>query len=811
MFSEVAPKHWAAGLPVIPLKPREKMPWLNAWQTYGLKMPEVEEQNRWLGDFAEGNIGLPLGPCSGLVALDLDSEDPRVARILDQMLPYTPWTRVGQKGSVRIFRYTEERTTRIKGENGDVICEILARGTQIVLPPSIHPKTQMSYTANCELVDVLDRIVPLPRDFETHLRQALIDGGIKLSSRGSVQVTKWVPAGGRDSALVAMAGLLARGVLKGERTLMEACNEAAAWVVGFTENVAGDPMDPSKASEKVMEFVRRDVLEHARVLPTGWDHGLGDQEKIEAKKYFGEEVEEWTVEEYLTHLTDQFAEIPRDNQASRATVVDLVLGKLAKSQHMGDLQKEIILQFIYNGNSRLLSMASMRKRIKELSGTGIEGFDHTQVAKHLMAEIERYGEVRFESGHFYQWAGSHWRQMSDTDILKVLAEEFGHLQAARKHSDHKGILQVASNLVPRGLKTWDVPGINFANGYLTLDMELKEHDPSFGARYVMPYRYVPNEGAPLRLLGFLDQCWGEDEDYADKVQAFRQALASTMFGLAPKYSRAICLFGPAKTGKSTLKNVVQGLVPDDVLCSVPPQDWGDRFLPTAMMGKLLNFCGELSEKDLIAGDKFKMIVEGEELNGQLKGGQIFRFRPLCAHWFASNHLPRTRDTSAGFNRRWLFLHFTSIVRDGQKIVDLDKLIVSEEREAIAAWAVSAVVDLMRQQEYTLPASHKYLISEVAATNNSVAHFLMSGGVLVHGLPGNVDCSVRTSEKALYTQYYAFCKVVANAMPVQLKRFRLILQELTSEQAFEFKIERSTDGSEEPWYYGITIATKKEQT
>jgi len=227
-----------------------------------------------------------------------------------------------------------------------------------------------------------------------------------------------------------------------------------------------------------------------------------------------------------------------------------------------------------------------------------------------------------------------------------------------------------------------------------------------------------------------------------------------------------------------------------------------------MHGKLVNFCGELSETAMIAGERFKSIVEGELMPGQFKGRDIFQFRPQCAHWFASNHLPRTRDTSAGFNRRWLFLHFTHQVADGQKIIGLAEHILAEEQEAIAAWAVPAIEDLMRNQDYTLPRSHMDLISEVAAQNNSTRHFLMSGAVKVHAPSGNVDYSVRTSEKALYGLYYAFCKVQANAQPVQLKRFRLIMQELQNEIGFALKIESSPTGGEEGWYYGLTVADGK---
>jgi putative DNA primase/helicase len=54
-----------------------------------------------------------------------------------------------------------------------------------------------------------------------------------------------------------------------------------------------------------------------------------------------------------------------------------------------------------------------------------------------------------------------------------------------------------------------------------------------------------------------------------------------------------------------------------------------------------------------------------------------------AHWFASNHLPGTRDPSKGFTRRWVFLEFNEIIPDGKKIPDFDKIILNEEREQIA--------------------------------------------------------------------------------------------------------------------------------
>lgn len=809
MFRDHAAAYWAAGLPAIPLRPAQKMPIPNAWQTFATMLPDAETQADWLSRYGDGNMGLVLGPQSGMVAIDIDTTDENLIEVIRSVTPPPMWIRRGKKGAVWMYKFSGEKTSRIKGEDGQTIVEILSTATQVVLPPSIHPDTRLPYVADGDLVALKDQLPALPQDFETKLRSALMAAGVKLQTRGAVKITTWVPAGGRDSALVGVCGLLAREVIKGERTLKEALAEAQQWVIGYTENVIGDPIDPAKASTKVLDFLRRDIVEQGRVLPPGWAYGMTDQEILEAKQYFGEDTEEWTYEAYIDHLTKVFMDVPREATNERADIIEDTLVKLSKAQHLPDMKKDMIVSFIASANPRVVTTAAIRKRLRELCAPKRLGEDHTSIAKMMLDELQRYGEVRFDGTHFYQWGGSHWRQKNTAEIFAMLANEFGHLPAARRSSDHKGIIEIMKALVPFGLAEVDIPGIAFANGYLTTDLELVPHDKRYGNRYCMSYRYAPNEGAPLKLMALLQASWGHRPDYAAQVQALREAIASMLFGISWRYARAICLYGVNQSGKSTLKNIIERLIPNDQVSKVAPHDWNDRFLPTGMLGKLLNFCGELSESEMIAGDRFKVIVEGEEINGQLKGGQIFKFKPTCAQWFATNHLPRTRDTSAGFNRRWLILGFDRRVPDSQKIEGLADMIVAEEAEAILAWAIPAIHDLLSNHDYTLPAGHYRLIEEMAQQNNSVRFFLASGGVqVIKTSPDGQNASRPTlPERQLYDAYWLFSKTEAHASPVALKRFRNILMELSYEQGFTIDV-RETPAGEVASYIGLTLAEKK---
>ena len=143
-------------------------------------MPTAEEQQQWLSEYANGNIGLPLGPCSGLIAVDIDTDDPEIIGAIEGVLPQTPWRRVGKKGAVLIFKWRDHKTTRIRDENEKTVCEILSRGTQIVIPPSIHPDTGKPYWANCNLVDILPMVPVAPQDIAIIIRGVLADLGITV-------------------------------------------------------------------------------------------------------------------------------------------------------------------------------------------------------------------------------------------------------------------------------------------------------------------------------------------------------------------------------------------------------------------------------------------------------------------------------------------------------------------------------------------------------------------------------------------------------------------------------------------------------
>lgn len=798
IFASHAQLYWDAGLPAIPLNFEQKRPAIPRWQTYSDAFPTKEDQAGWLHAFGSGNIGLPMGPSAGLVAIDIDSEDPVVLQVLDRILPPSPWHRVGRKGRVQIYRWSGERTARIKDDQGNMICEILSKGTQFVLPPSIHPDTKMPYTANCNLWEVAKAAPPLPVDFERVLKGALKEAGINVSSGAQNKTLNYVAAGARDATMVWMAGLLARGVLRGERPLIQALGEMQAWVENFVEKVVGDPLTVEKAQGKVVEFLIRDVTSEARkALPLGWDEGMTPELIEHLGLTFTEDDKTWSVQQILDMLSMEFERHPEPRSEGRVSAINVALDRIVRSNPvMGPLDEGMILRFIVTQQKNTISLTDLKKQLQTLRRGDILGETHAELAEACLSFLRQYGDVRYDASAFWQWRGASWEKCHEPELLKIIAENYGSYPAGRRQADHGGVLRVMKAISAAPLRSSYTKGINFANGYLTERMELVPHAPEYGMTYCLPYRFTPEKAGHMPMFDqFLNDCWSSDADYGDKLLALQEAIGVSLMGKAPQFEMAFLLFGQASAGKSVMQSVMKGLVPHGSSSSVPPTEWGDRFMPAEMFGKVINFAGELSETRPIPGDVFKKIVSGEELMVQYKNQNPFEFEPEAAHWFNSNHLPKTRDSSEGFNRRWLILEFNNRVDPSRKVIDLDEQILELEREAIVAWAIQGYKRLMDAGKYTLPTSHLALVEQMAADNNSVRHFLTSPGTV---LKWGKDLAMALPD--LHTQYWNFMIATGGSQRVNVTKFTKLMKELSGSLPFQVEIR----GRNEVFYVGIGI-------
>lgn len=187
-----AKEYVRAGLSVIPLKPRNKIPAL-PWREFQERLPAEEELESWFGNGSRNNIGIVTGAISGLAVLDADSAE--AVEWCETNLPLTPTVQTA-RGRHYYFKFRPglKNSVNVNGLNLDVRGE----GGYVAAPPSEH-ETGVTYAwIEGRGLDELP-LAELPEII--HVRPCLDKAPIKELLKGMV-------AGHRNASLARIAGTL---------------------------------------------------------------------------------------------------------------------------------------------------------------------------------------------------------------------------------------------------------------------------------------------------------------------------------------------------------------------------------------------------------------------------------------------------------------------------------------------------------------------------------------------------------------------------------------------------------------------------
>lgn len=128
----------AAGCRFVRLARREKRPLGAAWQTRATDNPG--DVAAWLR--SGSNVGLLLGPASGVVDVEFDDDDGRATLERLGLVDVATPTWRSARGEHRLFRWTDSLPPTAVARVAGLEVRIGGRAAQSVLPPSIHPDGQ---------------------------------------------------------------------------------------------------------------------------------------------------------------------------------------------------------------------------------------------------------------------------------------------------------------------------------------------------------------------------------------------------------------------------------------------------------------------------------------------------------------------------------------------------------------------------------------------------------------------------------------------------------------------------------------------
>lgn len=177
------------------------------WQRFCERLPTNIELGFW-EKWPDANVGIALGPASGgepgvqLVALDLDTDDRELSEAIITAAGASPVRKRGRKGQTLFYRASLAVVNRSFNIGRDRVLDLLAKGRQTVLPPSIHPATGEPYVwltlDTLESFPVAD-LPELPDDIADRLASALAPFGVECAGGASVTIATRVNLDGSES------------------------------------------------------------------------------------------------------------------------------------------------------------------------------------------------------------------------------------------------------------------------------------------------------------------------------------------------------------------------------------------------------------------------------------------------------------------------------------------------------------------------------------------------------------------------------------------------------------------------------------
>lgn len=133
---EYARYYVSKGFSVIPLMPRDKKPAVS-WTDYQNRKPTEEELVEWFSS-GEKNIGIVTGKISGIVVIDLDSDEAQNFAKSNHFPP-TPNV-ITRKGYHLYYAYPQKTGVRnFQKRDGLPNIDLRGDGGYVVAPPSVHP------------------------------------------------------------------------------------------------------------------------------------------------------------------------------------------------------------------------------------------------------------------------------------------------------------------------------------------------------------------------------------------------------------------------------------------------------------------------------------------------------------------------------------------------------------------------------------------------------------------------------------------------------------------------------------------------
>ena len=405
------------------------------------------------------------------------------------------------------------------------------------------------------------------------------------------------------------------------------------------------------------------------------------------------------------------------------------------------------------------------------------------VAKHLI------DECLLESNYFLYSASQLHRysdgayQSDGPEFIRSYAKEV--LGKVWTETRNQALIDWIQDPVPPEKVNPDPDILNVQNGLLNLKThEIEPHNPYYLSNVRIPVTYKADAAWEVDSAGetILNPESGNPK-FTTAGREIQRFIASVVpldtidltyemsgycLSAQAKYDRGFILVGSGANGKGTLLNLISAMIGRDNISNVTAQDLCEsRFKGAELFGKLANICADIPASPIQDTSQIKMITSGDSISAERKHQQPFQFRPFATLLFSANEIPRSRDKTHAFYRRWNFIPFPNKFEGQDRDENLIARLTSPENlSALLCFSIAGLKRLWEQRNFSVSQSSDLIMDDYKVSNDNVASFIEDE---VTESPGST-----IERKMLYDAYKEYCEENGyNAVAV--RRFNTNLQ------------------------------------
>lgn len=276
------------------------------------------------------------------------------------------------------------------------------------------------------------------------------------------------------------------------------------------------------------------------------------------------------------------------------------------------------------------------------------------------------------------------------------------------------------------------------------------HDHDFADYITMITAFAPGDEGKELWLDSVRRTFQGDSELIDYVQ---QTVGLCAIG--DVYQEALTIsYGTGSNGKSTFWNSIagamgtySGMISADALTvgcrrNVKPE-------LAEVKGKRILIAAELEEGMRLSTSIVKQLSSTDEIEGEKKYKDPFKFKPTHTLVLYTNHLPRVGAMDTGIWRRLIVIPFNATIMGGGEVKNYSKFLLDNAGPYIVKWIIEGAQKAINNNfKLELPDCVKEAIEKYRADNDWMTHFLDDCCETGQGL----------EEKSgeLYASYRAYC-------------------------------------------------------